>query len=227
MPSLTHSLVVRAVAVLAVLAVAATTALAAPAASLAAADNGGPVARLDPEINPATRHRWKSPSRLHGSGGAAGGKVRGKRAAYTSVSILFDATYCSEADPDYSYGPDQPLAADCQALASRWPSGSGGQTSVLGYWSVAAGEMAAAPERWVRLAQQGSCALDVRLSRESHPAVDRGFRFGTNDLGYYLRRHASEGVAQDGRVGAWSPVICRSEGQGQPALRVQWRIVKP
>ncbi|KAK4096348.1 hypothetical protein N658DRAFT_501686 [Parathielavia hyrcaniae] len=123
--------------------------------------------------------------------------------------------YCGEANPQYSYGPSTPLAADCQATYQPYPG--------PGYWLVSAGETNAATDQWVRLAASGTCAFEVRLSEPgaNQPQVD--FRFGTNDLRFYTKGHASEWYAQDGRVSVRSGVWCSSPADGM--VTVHWRIV--
>ncbi|KAH6617536.1 hypothetical protein F5144DRAFT_499149 [Chaetomium tenue] len=143
-----------------------------------------------------------------------------KRADYQSST---DDDYCGEANPQYTYGSNTPLAADCKSLyeANAGP----------GYWSVSAAEtrsLDSSADRWTRLAAQGSCAFEVRLSRENDGEGKAGlveYRFGTNDVAFYIKSHAGSGAARDGRVGVSSGVWCRRE-KGEAQVRVDWRVVK-
>ncbi|KAH6842317.1 hypothetical protein B0I37DRAFT_381664 [Chaetomium sp. MPI-CAGE-AT-0009] len=133
-----------------------------------------------------------------------------KRATYHPSTSTED-DYCGEANPQYTHGSTNPLAADCAALYEAHPG--------PGYWLVPAAETRAAQDsgadRWTRLAASGSCAFEVRLSRDNDGAGEPGvvdYRFGTNDLRFYVRAHAGEGQAEGGRV----------EGV---QVRVDWRVV--
>lgn len=147
-----------------------------------------------------------------------------KRAEY-HPSPATENDYCGEANPQLTYGDNTPLAADCKAL---YEANSG-----PGYWTVSAAETraldnAGGADRWTRLAAQGSCAFEVRLSRENDGAGKPGlvdYRFGTNDMAFYIKAHASEGAAKGGRIAARSGVWCRRE-QGQAQVRLDWRIVR-
>jgi hypothetical protein len=123
--------------------------------------------------------------------------------------------YCGEANPQYSYGSSAPLAADCRAMYQAHPG--------PGYWAISAGETDYNADRWARLAASGTCAFEVRLSHEQeNNKVD--FRFGTNDLSFYVKAHAKESQAKDGRVSVMSGVWCsRKPADGKVA--VDWRIV--
>ncbi|KAK4034471.1 hypothetical protein C8A01DRAFT_18714, partial [Parachaetomium inaequale] len=125
--------------------------------------------------------------------------------------------YCGEAVPSYTFGPSAPLAADCAALYQANPG--------PGYWLVPAAETNAkdaTSDRWTRLAVSGTCAFEVRLSRDNKEGVV-DYRFGTNDVRFYIRAHASEGNAEEGRVAVRSGVWCRRV-EGTQA-RVDWRVV--
>ena len=77
----------------------------------------------------------------------------------------------------------------------------------------------------MRLAASGSCAFDVRLAGNAGGVVD--YRFGTNDLRFYIRGHASPSQAQDGRVSVSSGVYCRRLGVNDNGgmVFVDWRVV--
>jgi hypothetical protein len=123
--------------------------------------------------------------------------------------------YCGEANPQYTYGSSAPLASDCKAMYQAHPG--------PGYWAISAGETDYNSDKWARLAASGTCAFEVRLSHEQeNNKVD--FRFGTNDLSFYVRAHAKESQAKDGRVSVMSGVWCsRKPADGKVA--VDWRIV--
>lgn len=142
--------------------------------------------------------------------------VLNKRADYHAVSVLGDSDYCGEASPHYSFGDTAPLAADCTALyqANAGP----------GYWQISPAETSSAPDRWVRLAASGTCAFEVRQSPDGG-AETVEYRFGTNDVRFYIRSHASEYEAKDGRVAANAVVACRLEGIPRGSARVDWRVV--
>jgi hypothetical protein len=147
-----------------------------------------------------------------------------KRAEY-HPSPQTENDYCGEAATVHvTHGDNTPFAKDCRALyeAHKGP----------GYWTVSAAETralddAAGADRWTRLAAQGSCAFEVRLSRENDSPGKAGlvdYRFGTNDMAFYIKAHASESVAKAGRIGVRSGVWCRRE-KGQAQVRLDWRIV--
>ena len=141
-----------------------------------------------------------------------------KRAVYYSAAE-YDADYCGEAVPTYTYGSNTPLVADCAVIYQNNPG--------PGYWAISAAETnASADDRWVRLAASGTCAFEVRLSSVSHPvAVD--YRFGTNDVKFYIQGHATASQAQNGRLSVQSGVYCRRLGlyDNGGMVTAAWRIV--
>jgi hypothetical protein len=141
-----------------------------------------------------------------------------KRADYHPVDALGLADYCNEAVPRYTYGPNAPLVTDCQAIPVANPG--------LGYWAVSGAEQTAkGAERWVRLAASGTCAFEVRMDPEATD-VAGDFRFGTNDLGFYIRSHAGQGDAQDGRLEVRAGVWCHTtRAAGGKMVEVNWRVV--
>ncbi|KAL2186895.1 hypothetical protein L209DRAFT_763927 [Thermothelomyces heterothallicus CBS 203.75] len=74
----------------------------------------------------------------------------------------------------------------------------------------------------------GTCAVEVRLSHQNDAArggpavVD--YRFGTNDLRFYVRAHLTDANARDGRAGVSSGVWCR-RGDVQGQMLVDFRFV--
>ncbi|KAL2193343.1 hypothetical protein P885DRAFT_45774 [Corynascus similis CBS 632.67] len=148
--------------------------------------------------------------------------VLAKRAEYHPASALRDDDYCGEAVPRYTYGSSAPKVADCQALDDVHPG--------PGYWLVTAAETrakeASGEDRWTRLAVSGTCVFEVRLgyhqSDDELGVVD--YRFGTNDVRFYVRAHATDAAARDGRVGVSSGVWCR-RGNVQGQVTVEFRIV--
>ncbi|KAL2172354.1 hypothetical protein VTG60DRAFT_6193 [Thermothelomyces hinnuleus] len=151
-----------------------------------------------------------------------------RRADYHPSSAPQEDDYCGEAVPRYSHGPSAPLVADCRALPDAHPG--------PGYWLVTAGETesreaaaaAGADDRWTRLAASGTCAVEVRLSHQNDAArggpgvVD--YRFGTNDLRFYVRAHLTDANARDGRAGISSGVWCR-RGDVQGQVVIDFRFV--
>ncbi|KAL2257196.1 hypothetical protein VTK26DRAFT_524 [Humicola hyalothermophila] len=146
-----------------------------------------------------------------------------KRADYHPVSSKGEADYCGEAVPGYTTNEHSPLAADCQQIARDHPG--------PGYWRVGAAETAAAGrDGWVRLAQSGSCAFEVNLDLyyDGQEVVD--YKFGTNDLGFYIRSHANPNEPKlPGRVEVHSSVYCSTSRQkdeeGQMVF-VFWRVTR-
>ncbi|KAK3291541.1 uncharacterized protein B0H64DRAFT_409243 [Chaetomium fimeti] len=144
-----------------------------------------------------------------------------KRATY-HPSESAENDYCGEANPRATSGDDRPLVDDCTALRAAHEAS--------GYWLVTAAETRAAQdsgaERWTRLDEKGTCAFEVRLSTDNDGEGEPGvvdYRFGTNDLRFYISAHAGKGNAVDGRVGVSSGVWCRRvEGE---QVRVDWRVV--
>jgi hypothetical protein len=127
-----------------------------------------------------------------------------------SGAYLYD--YCGEvAHAEYVSNPaEQALATDCISLTQRWAG--------PGYWTVRD------TGGWVRLAQEGTCAFEVKLQPGQVGSSDQ-FTFGTNDVGFYIRGYANVHNADpQGRVSVWSTVACRREGL--PLIGVDWRVIK-
>jgi hypothetical protein len=136
-----------------------------------------------------------------------------KRATFYSNN---DDDYCGEGSPTYYTDASAPLAADCKALVAA--------NAGPGYWVVSAAETTAeGPEAWIRLAASGTCAVDVQWS-DGNRFFGIGlqdYRFGTNDLQFYVNSYALENVA-DGRVGVQpDSVYCYS---GTQMVYVNWRV---
>jgi len=139
-----------------------------------------------------------------------------KRATYHPSSPPERDDYCGEAVPTYTYGSSAPLATDCEAMPPLYPG--------PGYWTVSTAETNAAPDRWVRLVASGTCAFEVRWNSATAPVQD--YRFGSNDLGFYVRSHASRYQAQDGRVSVKSGVWCSRNGTAEGGMAsLDWRVV--
>lgn len=138
-----------------------------------------------------------------------------KRATYHPSSPPERDDYCGEAVPTYTYGPSAPLAADCQGMPQAYPG--------PGYWTVSAAETNAAPDGWIRLVASGTCAFEVRWS---WTGAAQDYRFGTNDLGFYVRGHANQAEAQDGRVSVKSGVYCSRDGTAEGGMiGLEWRVI--
>jgi hypothetical protein len=135
-----------------------------------------------------------------------------KRATY-HPSPATENDYCGEAVPTFLTDASSPLASDCAAIYKAHPG--------PGYWLVSPAETKANPEGWVRLGASGSCAFEVRLDQKE--VVE--YRFGTNDLGFYIKSHATEGQGKDGKVEVRSGVWCRRHGFAGPRGGVAWRVV--
>ena len=135
-----------------------------------------------------------------------------KRADY-HPSPATENDYCGEAVPRFLTDDASPLASDCAAIYKAHPG--------PGYWLVSPSETKANPDGWVRLGASGSCAFEVRLDQEE--VVE--YRFGTNDLGFYIKSHATEGQGQDGRVEVRSGVWCNRHGYEGQRVGVVWRVV--
>ncbi|KAK4154066.1 hypothetical protein C8A00DRAFT_14795 [Chaetomidium leptoderma] len=133
--------------------------------------------------------------------------------------------YCIEGSPvTQTYGPSAPLAADCTTLYQANPG--------PGYW-----QMSSTQTGWTRLAASGTCAIEVRLSSSSTTSAstssgDQGggeYRFGTNDVRFFIRANAGAAQAREGRVGVSSGVWCRRQqqaaGGGGGLVGVDWRVV--
>ncbi len=143
-----------------------------------------------------------------------------KRAVYHSTSGA-DDDYCGEANPQYSTGSTSPLVADCAAIYQNNPG--------PGYWAISAAETTASTnDRWVRLAASGTCAFEVRLRPSNNGGVPQDYRFGTNDVRFYIQSHASASQAQNGRVSVESPVYCRRLGINDNGgmVFVDWRVTR-
>ncbi|KAK3899269.1 hypothetical protein C8A05DRAFT_37122 [Staphylotrichum tortipilum] len=130
-----------------------------------------------------------------------------------------DCDYCGEAVPQYTFDAAQPLAADCVQITKDHPG--------PGFWTIpTSATLAAGPERWVTLAASGTCAFQVQQDLWETEVVE--YQFGTNDLGFYVRSHASTYQAQDGRVGVTSSVYCRRYLGGDPTKSrlgyLDWRV---
>jgi hypothetical protein len=139
-------------------------------------------------------------------------------AAFSPGTYIKD-DYCGEANPSYASSPSaSPLATDCVALYNANPG--------PGYWTVSSADTAKGKDGWVRLGQSGSCAFEVRWSSSGNEKQPQGeYKFGTNDLRFYVRTHverAAEGEKVDGRVGVSSTVWCDT-GRGMGF--VDWRVV--
>lgn len=135
-----------------------------------------------------------------------------KRADY-HPSPSSEDDYCGEANPQYLTDQSSPLASDCAAIYKAHPG--------PGYWIISAAETNSKPEPWVRLASSGSCAFEVRLGQQT--VVE--YRFGTNDVKFYISSHATETQGKDEKVEVRSGVWCNRHGVKNERVSVDWRVV--
>ncbi len=141
-----------------------------------------------------------------------------KRVVYHPASGA-DDDYCGESNPQYTTTSTSPLAADCAVIYQNNPG--------PGYWTISAAETTASTnDRWVRLAASGTCAFEVRLRPSNNGGVSEDYRFGTNDVRYYLQGDATASHSQNGRVSVESPVYCRRLGINDNGgmVFVDWRV---
>lgn len=146
-----------------------------------------------------------------------------KRADYYPVTALGYADYCGEADENYKTNDNSPLIADCQQIPKDHPG--------YGYWLITVAETnALGSNGWVRLAQSGTCAFEVAwvFSNSNGEVVD--YKFGTNDLGFYIRSYAHENNPNyPGKVEMGYSVACgttRVPGEQGSLVFLRWRMTR-
>lgn len=129
--------------------------------------------------------------------------------------------YCGEAVPSYWYTDSAPLMSDCLAIPAAHPG--------PGYWTVSADDTNASSDlRFVRIATSGTCAFEVRWAYDNDdqnpPLPVQAYRFGTNDLQFYINSYYAQGSDQsvNGRLECAGNVECWT---GSVMGVIGWRLI--
>ncbi|KAK3332694.1 hypothetical protein B0T19DRAFT_109550 [Cercophora scortea] len=124
------------------------------------------------------------------------------------------SSYCMEDEGEpITTTSNDPLAADCQAIANAWPG--------EGYWTIPASATAAAPGGIVTLLTSGTCAFKLHLLTGGAAPYD--FLFGSNDLRYYIGVYVRQAVG--GHIGVKGTASCWNQVPGY--FPVNYWLAKP
>ena len=116
--------------------------------------------------------------------------------------------YCGETTVSESFGPDAPLASDCDALAAA-------MTARPGVFTLEPSDFAG-EDGWATVVSQGTCAFAVQFQERANTTKAL---LGTNDIRFYVDTYARD--AQDGRIQATGPIACFN---GDEIVDLNWAM---
>ncbi|KAB5511733.1 hypothetical protein GE09DRAFT_1163936 [Coniochaeta sp. 2T2.1] len=131
---------------------------------------------------------------------------------FTSDNLNDD--FCSETSPNFSYGSDAALAADCVAVQNEIATRDG-------YFTISPSNFDAATG-WARIATSGTCSFGVKfqLAKDTKRVI-----FGTNDVLFYIKNYV--GNAQNGKIRAQGTISCSNDigGENSGLLLLFWGMI--
>lgn len=131
-----------------------------------------------------------------------------KRLAFTPGNVS-NYDYCSETDPNESFGSDAPLAKDCEAIKTHMEQGDG-------YYTVAPKDFKKSTG-WATIASSGTCSFAIQFQ---NPADTKQVVIGTNDVHFYIQGYV--GDAQNGKIKAIGTISCNND---QKLLFLFWGMI--